>query len=142
MPDKKTGQEITQADVNTALYLAALQTVRINTIRQWEKTTDLTATAVVITMEHKMDNEDNRIYVVTHVAASDDTTGSKTIQLYNVKAGQRHLLNSDITSGVKVSVNWDGELITGPNQSVVAVFTTPTNADKLKFTVSGYWVPA
>lgn len=142
MHNKKTGQEITQADVNYAMYLAALQTVRINTIRQWEKTSDVTASAVVTTMEHKMDNEDNRIYVITHLAASDDTTGTKTIQLYNVKAGQKHLLNSDITSGIKVSINWDGELISGPNQSVVAVFTTPTASDKLKFTVSGYWVPA
>ncbi|KKN23853.1 hypothetical protein LCGC14_0900830 [marine sediment metagenome] len=142
MHDKKTGQKITQEDIDYAAYLANLQTVRINTMRQWEKTTDFTASAAVKTMEHKMDNEDNRIYVITHVAASDDTTGTKTIQLYNVKAGQKHLLNSDITSGIKVSVNWDGELISGPNQSVIAVFTTPTNGDKLKFTVSGYWVPA
>ena len=142
MHNKKTGVEITQADIDYAAYLANLQTVRINTMRQWEKTTDFTASAEVTTMEHKMDNEDNRIYVITHVAATDDTTSSKTIQLYNVKAGQLHLLNSDITSGAKVSVNWDGELISGPNQSVKAIFTTPTNADKLKFTVSGYWVPA
>ncbi len=142
MHNKKTGVEITQKDVDYAAYLANLQTVRINTIRQWEKTTDVTASAVVTTMTHKMDNEDNRIYVITHVAASDDTTGTKTIQLYNVKAGQKHLLNSDITSGVKVSINWDGELISGPNQSVIAVFTTPSASDKLKFTVSGYWVPA
>ena len=141
MHNKKTGIEITQADVDYAAYLANLQTVRINTIRQWEKTTNLTASAAVTTMEHKMDNEDDRIYVITHVAASDDTTGTKTIQLYNVKSGQRHLLNSDITSGAKVSVPWDGELITGPNQSVVAVFTTPSASDKLIFTVSGYWVP-
>ena len=142
MHDKKTGVKITEDDYKVAMYLAALQTKRINSMRQWEKTTDFTASAVVTTMEHKMDNEDNRIYVITHVAASDDTTGSKTIQLYNVKAGQLHLLNSDITSGIKVSVNYDGELISGPNQSVKAVFTTPTNGDKLKFTVHGYWVPA
>ncbi len=141
MHDKKTGVEINQKDVDYALYLAALQTVRINTIRQWEKTTEFTASAAVKTMEHKMDNEDDRIYVITHLAASDDTTGTKTIQLYNIKAGQKHLLNSDITSGIKVSVNWDGELISGPSQSVKAVFTTPTNGDKLIFTVSGYWVP-
>ena len=141
MHNKKTGVKITQEDVDYAAYLANLQTVRINTIRKWEKTTDLTASAAVTTMEHKMDNEDDRIYVITHLAASDDTTGTKTIQLYNVKAGQQHLLNSDITSGIKVSINWDGELISGPNQSVKAIFTTPTNGDKLKFTVSGYWVP-
>ena len=141
MHDKKSGTEITQKDVDYAAYLANLQTIRINTIRQWEKTTDVTASAAVTTMEHKMDNEDDRIYVITHLAATDDTTGTKTIQLYNVKAGQQHLLNSDITSGIKVSINWDGELISGPNQSVQAVFTTPTASDKLKFTVSGYWVP-
>ena len=133
--------KISADDARAANYLANLQTIRINSIHQWEKTTDFTASAAVTTMEHKTDNEDDRIYVITHVAASDDTTGTKTIQLYNVKAGQKHLLNSDITSGIKVSVNWDGELITGPNQSVKAVFTTPTNGDKLKFTVSGYWIP-
>ena len=141
MHDKKTGVEISQKDVNYALYFAALQTVRINTIRQWEKTTLFKASAVVTTMEHKMDNEDDRIYVITHVAASDETTGTKTIELYNFKSGQKHLLNSDITSGIKVSINWDGELISGPNQSVRAIFTTPTASDMLRFTVSGYWVP-
>lgn len=137
----KSTQEIKETDVSKALYYAALQTIRINTIRQWEKTTDTTASAAVTTVEIEMDYDDDRIYVVTHVAASDDTTGSKTIQLYNVKAGQRHLLNSDVTSAAKVAVPWDGELISGPNQSIVAVYTTPTANDKLKTTVHGYWVP-
>ena len=50
MHNKKTGVKITQEDVDYAAYLANLQTVRINTIRQWEKTTDLTASAAVTTM--------------------------------------------------------------------------------------------
>ena len=139
-PPKST-VEIQQTDVSKALYLAALQTIRINSIHQWEKTTRTTAAAAVTTVTIKMDNEDDRIYVVTHVAATDLTTTGKTIELYNVKADQRHLLNSDVMSAAAVTVGWDGELITGPNQSIVAVFTTPTASDKLLTTVSGYWVP-
>ena len=88
-----------------------------------------------------MDYDDDRIYVITHLAAADNTTTGKTIQLYNVKASQQHLLNADVTSAAMVAVLYDGEMISGPNQSVQAVFRTPTASDKLKTTVSGYWVP-
>lgn len=141
MPDNKKVVLPGPAEMQLTQHLANKQVIRINSVHQWEKTKDETASAAVTTMTINMDYDDDRIYVVTHAAASDDTTGTKTIQLYNVKAGQKHLLNSDITSGAAVSVNWDGELISGPNQSVIAVFTTPTASDKLKFTVSGYWVP-
>ena len=121
--------------------MAALQTIRINKINQWEKTIAEVASAVTTTMTAKMSNEDDRIYVVTHVAAIDETTAVTTIELFNTKADQQHLLNADAPSAARISVNWDGELITGPNQSIQAVFRTPTASDKCKLTVSGYWVP-
>ena len=51
------------------------------------------------------------------------------------------MLNEDAPSAARVSINWDGELISGPNQSVEAVFRTPSASDMLKTTVSGYWIP-
>lgn len=142
MHDNKTGIEISQADVNYALYLAALQTVRINSIHQWEKTQNVAASNTTSEdIDVKMDNEDNRIYVITHVAAVNIDKDTDTIMLYNVKSGQEHLLNSDNPSGKRISVNWDGELITGPNQLIRARFVTNDTGDDIRVTVSGYWVP-
>ena len=117
----------------------ARHSVLTGTQYQWEDTQRETASAVVTTMRIRIPYDDSRVYVVTSVAASDDTTGSKLVVLYSEKAGERHLLKSGTTSAAKLSVDWQSSLITGPNQSIVAVFTTPTASDKLVFTAMGYW---
>ncbi len=141
MQEKKTGPEITQEDVNKALYLAAMQTVRINSMYQWEMTDEHLASAAVTTRDIVVTQHDDRIYVVTHMAAVDETTNVTSIALYSNKSGQNHLMNSDAPSAANISINWDGELITSTGQKLRAVFTTPSASDKLRFTVSGYWVP-
>lgn len=130
-----------EEEMATAVYLAALQTIRINSAHQWENTQTTIAAAAVTTMKCIIPPHDDRLYIITHVAASDETTSSKTIELYNMKTNQKHLLTSGVTAAVKDAMVWDGELLTGPSQEIHAIFTTPTSSDVLRFTVSGYWIP-
>jgi len=137
--EKRQRIDAEEQELRTLQIKVARHTVLAGTQYQWEDTDRHTAAAAVTTREIKIPYDDSKVYVVTSVAASDDTTGSKLIQLYSKKAGQLHLLKSGTTAAALLSIDWQGSLITGPNQSIVAVFTTPTASDKLVFTAMGYW---
>jgi len=138
----RSSQGIQQTDVNTALYLAALQTIRINRINQWEKTVHkLAVDTTTEVLEIPVTQHDDQIYVVTHVVAVNDTKAVNGIRLYSVKSGQKHILNQDKPSGAAISVGWDGELITSTGQKFRAEFWNNDANNILRMTVSGYWVP-
>ena len=117
----------------------ARHTVFAGTQYQWEDTDRHTAAAAITTREIQIPYDDSKVYVVTSVAAVNDTTTTQTIKLYSKKAGELHLLRSNKTSNIAESVDWSGHMITGPNQSMVAIFNIPQASDKLVFTVMGYW---
>jgi len=138
----RTSQKIQATDVNTALYLASLQTIRINSMHQWEQTvfkdsTDTTTDYLEIEISH----HDDRIFVVTHLAAVDVDKAPNSVRLFNVKAGQKHWLAADRPSAACVALTYVGEIITSTGQKMRAEFWNTDTGNDLFLTVSGYWVP-
>ena len=134
--------EIQKTDVDKALYLSALQTIRINSMHQWEQTvfkdSDNTTTDY---LEIEVSHHDDRIYVVTHLAAVDVNKAVNSVRIFNVKAGQKHWLTADKPSAACVAVVYVGEVITSTNQKLRAEFWNTDAGNDLYFTASGYWVP-
>ncbi len=147
MPEEKkeTQEEKRQRILAEEQELRSLQlkvarhTIFTGTQYQWEETDRHTAENAATTREIKIPYDDAKVFVVTHVAAVNDTTTTQTIKLYSKKAGELHLLKSDKTSNIAQSVDWQGAFITGPNQSVVMMMNLPAASDLLVFTVMGYW---
>jgi len=138
----RTSQKIQATDVNTALYLASLQTIRINSMHQWEQTvfkdSDNETTDY---LEIEISHHDDRIFVVTHLAAVDVDKAPNSVRLFNVKAGQKHWLAADRPSAACVALTYVGEIITSTGQKMRAEFWNTDTGNDLFFTVSGYWVP-
>jgi len=138
----RTSQKIQATDVNTALYLASLQTIRINSMHQWEQTvfkdSDNETTDY---LEIEISHHDDRIFVVTHLAAVDVDKAPNSVRLFNVKAGQKHWLAADRPSAACVALTYVGEIITSTGQKMRAEFWNTDTGNDLFLTVSGYWVP-
>ena len=138
----RSSQGIQQTDVNTALYLASLQTIRINSMRQWEKTvfkdSDDTTTDY---LEIDMPQQDDQIYIVTHLCAVNVDKAPNSVRLFSVKAGQKHWLAADKPSAACVALTYVGEIITSTGQKMRAEFWNTDVGNDLFFTASGYWVP-
>ena len=120
--------------------MAAELTINALTKYQWEvtkfKDSDDTTTDV---LEIDVTSHDDRIYTVTHVAAVDVNKVVNSVRMYNVKAGQKHLLKSGKPSAAAVSLDWQGELVTGPGQKLRVEFWNTDVGNDLFFTASGYW---
>jgi len=129
-----------QEELAKIQHEAAELSIKQNRRFAYSETKQEVAAAAVTTLTINVPYKEDRIYTITNISAADETSASKQIDLYFQAGGQKHLIKTGSTGTNKDSVGQQCEIITGENTAFLAVYTTPTASDKLRFSIIGHYV--
>jgi len=122
-------------------YLADLQSVRVNSFRAvlFNATSTISDTTSQ-NLDHKFKTTKNLLYVITHVSAIERTTAPTRIELCVVRGGREYLVTATDPGTADISVDFAGQIIVAPGDSLRAKFVGGTSADEISMDIHGYTV--